>query len=89
MLNHKPDCFPAALYPGGGVHLLLKQRLHRLRGPAVQPDDGVVQRPARGAVPHHCRLALVGDAWRAEAGEEVRDASGRLGRGQSFGLRAC
>ena len=31
-------------------------------GAAVLPDDGAVHRLARGAVPHHGGLALVGDA---------------------------
>ncbi len=33
---------------------------------AVLPDDGVVDGFARGAVPHHRRFALVGDAQRAQ-----------------------
>ncbi len=32
------------------------------RGAAVLPDDGVMDRLARGAIPDHHRLALVGDA---------------------------
>ena len=45
-----------------------------LRGAAVLPDDGVVDRLAGGLVPDHHRLALVGDADRRHLGR--RQAGG-------------
>jgi hypothetical protein len=52
------------------------QRLAAIGGAAILPDDGIVDRLARGAVPHHGRLALVGDA---DAGH---GCSVQLGLGQ-------
>ena len=57
------------------------QRLAAVGGAAVLPDDGVVDRLAGGAVPHHGRLALVGDA---DAGQRlgVELGVGRARRGR-------
>src|SRR5204862_6359299 len=42
------------------------ERLTQFPRPRVLPNDGAVQRPARRPVPHHRRLALVGDAYRGD-----------------------
>ena len=39
-----------------------RKRIAEIRGAAVLPDDGVVDRLAGGAVPEHRGLALIGDA---------------------------
>ena len=44
----------------------LAQRVAILGGAAVLPDDGAVARLAGAPVPHHGRLALVGDADRGD-----------------------
>ncbi len=46
---------------------LLPQRCTGVGGAPVLPDDGVVDRPAAGAIPDDSRLALVGDADRGDA----------------------
>jgi hypothetical protein len=54
---------------------VLPQLVAQFGGAAVLPDDGVVNRLAGGAVPHHRRLALVGDADRRELdARHARDA---------------
>jgi hypothetical protein len=54
------------------------------RGAAVLPDDGVMDRPARGALPDHRRFPLVGDA----DGGDVGGAQARIlqGQGRNTGL---
>ena len=47
-------------------------------GAAVLPDDGVMDRPARGALPDHRRLPLIGDA----EGGDVGGAQARFPKGQ-------
>ena len=61
------------------------QRVAVLRGPAVLPYDGVVDRFLRFAVPHDCRLALVGDAYSGYV--QPVDVDGRDGFGDHRSLR--
>ena len=62
----------------------LAQRVADGGGAAVLPDDGVVDRPAGGAVPQHGGLALVGDA---DGGNVGGAAAGRR-QGLAQGLDA-
>src|SRR5581483_10084269 len=45
-----------------GLKAALAQCCAEIRGAAVLPDDGVVDRLAGGAIPDDCGLALIGDA---------------------------
>ena len=47
--------------------------------PAVLPDDGAMQRPARAPVPHHCGFALVRDADRGDRMPGVGELGLHLG----------
>ncbi|CRK50344.1 hypothetical protein RHCRD62_110024 [Rhodococcus sp. RD6.2] len=57
----KPGRLPIAV-----GSLVAGEFLAQFGGAGVLPDDGVVHRFARGAIPHDGRLALIGDADRGE-----------------------
>ncbi len=59
-------------------------RLHavaHLRGAPALPDDGVVDGPAGGALPHHRRLSLIGDADGGDLGPVDPGGAKRLAGG--------
>ena len=60
---------------GGDLRLMAgaAQRIAKIRGAAVLPDDGVVDRLAAGAVPDNRGFALIGDA---DAGDVARAKPG-------------
>src|SRR5262249_11880322 len=75
---------------GARAYLLLEpaaaQRVTDRRGLARLPDDRRVDRPARAALPHHGRLALVGDADRGDVARLRARVRERAARGAQLRL---